>query len=359
MPFLRNVWYVAALDQEVGREMFTRTILGEAVLMYRKLDGEAVAIADRCAHRFAPLSRGKLIGDNVQCGYHGLQFDCSGKCVLNPHGDGRISAVARVKHYALVERHGLLWIWMGDEALADDSLIPDYYSHFTSPDWKTVRGHSFQEASYLLIADNLLDLSHDQFLHENFHRKDAFLTTPHEVFQEGTAVVSRREVLNSVSSDAFAVNLPDPDMLVDQWKIMRWEAPGYFLLDVGVRPANDPDAVALRKCNAHILTPATETSTTYFFVNARNYQRDDAKVDAQVREWQRVGFGEQDKPMIEAIQKGMGTADLFDLNPIFLSVDGAAVRARRHLTKLLDEQAQAAAAAPASAPVAAVIATAS
>ena len=338
MTFLRNVWYVAALDTEVGREMLTRTILNEAVVMYRKEDGEPVAIQDRCPHRFAPLSRGKLVGDHVECAYHGLQFDCSGKCVVNPHGDGKIPQAARVKNYPFIQRYGLMWIWMGDPDRADPDLIPSYYSHFDSPEWKTVRGHSYQDANYQLIADNLLDLSHDQFLHANYHRKDTFLTTPHEVFEEGKQVVSSRKVLNQVTSDAFAGNLPDPSVPVDQWKVMKWQAPGYFLLEVGVRPTVNPDGIELGKRNAHILTPATETSTNYYFVNARNYQLDDEKVDAQIREWQRIGFGEQDKPMIEAIQKVMGPADLFDMNPILLSVDGAAIRARRALAKLLKAQ---------------------
>ena len=117
----------------------------------------------------------------------------------------------------------------------DLDLIPSYYSHFDSPEWKTVRGHSYQDANYQLIADNLLDLSHDQFLHANYHRKDTFLTTPHEVFEEGKQVVSSRKVLNQVTSDAFAGNLPDPSVPVDQWKVMKWQAPGYFLLEVGVR----------------------------------------------------------------------------------------------------------------------------
>ena len=112
MTFLRNVWYVAALDTEVGREMLTRTILNEAVVMYRKEDGQPVAIQDRCPHRFAPLSRGKLVGDHVECAYHGLQFDCSGKCVVNPHGDGKIPQAARVKNYPFIQRYGLMWIWI-------------------------------------------------------------------------------------------------------------------------------------------------------------------------------------------------------------------------------------------------------
>ncbi|HEY4072214.1 MAG TPA: aromatic ring-hydroxylating dioxygenase subunit alpha [Herbaspirillum sp.] len=339
MSFLRNTWYVAALDTEVGREkMLARTILDEAVVMYRKENGEAVAIQDRCPHRFAPLSRGTLVGDNVQCAYHGLQYDCTGKCVVNPHGDGKIPQAARVKQYPFIQRYGLMWIWMGDDDKVDDTLIPAYYSHFDNPKWKTVRGHSYQDANYQLIADNLLDLSHDQFLHANYHRKDTFLTTPHEVFEEGNQVVSRRQVLNQVTSDAFAGNLPDPTVPVDQWKIMKWQAPGYFLLEVGVKAANVPNGVELSKRNAHIVTPATEKSTNYFFVNARNYQLDDEKVDAQIREWQRIGFGEQDKPMIEAIQTVMGESELFDLNPILLSVDGAAIRARRALAKLLKAQ---------------------
>jgi vanillate O-demethylase monooxygenase subunit len=338
MTFLRNTWYVAALDEEVGRQMLSRKILNEPVLMYRKENGDPVAILDICPHRFAPLSRGRLIGDNVECGYHGLQFDCTGKCVRNPHGDGKIPQAATVKQFPFIERHGLLWIWIGDAKEADPERIPDYYSHFISPDWKTVRGHSFQNANYLLIADNLLDLSHDQFLHANFHKKDAFLTTPHEVFQEGTAVVSRRQVLNLPASGAFASQLPDPDALVDQWKIMRWEPPGYFHLDVGVKPSNGGEGVGLRKCNAHILTPSTDTSTHYFFVNARNYHHEDEKVDEQIREWQRVGFGEQDKPMIEAIQQVMGDRDLLDMDPILLQTDGAAIRARRLLEKLIQAQ---------------------
>ena len=313
----------------------------------RNAEEALAAIAAAIVHQIALLDRGTLIGDNIQCAYHGLQYDCSGKCVLNPHGDGKIPQAARVKKYPFIQRYGLMWIWMGDDDKVDDSLIPTYYSHFDSPDWKTVRGHSYQDANYQLIADNLLDLSHDQFLHANYHRKDTFLTTPHEVFEEGNQVVSRRQVLNQVTSDAFAGNLPDPTVPVDQWKIMKWQAPGYFLLEVGVKAANTPNGIELSKRNAHILTPATETSTNYYFVNARNYQRDDEKVDAQIRDWQRIGFGEQDKPMIEAIQTVMGSNELFDLNPILLSVDGAAIRARRALAKLLKAQEESKTAEPA------------
>ena len=125
MPFLRNAWYVAAWGNEVkAGGLFSRKLLGESVLLYRKEDGAAVAIGNRCPHRFAPLHLGKLKGDIVECAYHGLQFDGTGACVANPHGGGKPLAAARVKNYPLVERYSALWIWMGDADKADATTIP-------------------------------------------------------------------------------------------------------------------------------------------------------------------------------------------------------------------------------------------
>ena len=127
MSFLRNVWYAAAWGNEIkAGELFQRTLLNEPVVFFRDTQGNAQAIADRCPHRFAPLGMGILKGDAVRCPYHGLEFDGSGACVHNPHGDGAIPKAAKVKAYPLVERYSLLWIWMGDPHLADAALIPDF-----------------------------------------------------------------------------------------------------------------------------------------------------------------------------------------------------------------------------------------
>ena len=124
MTYLRNAWYAAAWEDEVGRALFTRRILDEPILMYRKENGEAVALRDVCPHRFAPLNKGKLVGDRVQCGYHGLEFDGTGACVHNPHGNGRIPGTAKVAAYPAVERDGMIWIWMGEAELADPASSP-------------------------------------------------------------------------------------------------------------------------------------------------------------------------------------------------------------------------------------------
>ncbi|MBB1163233.1 Rieske 2Fe-2S domain-containing protein, partial [Aquariibacter albus] len=127
MSYLKNAWVVAALSSEVGPEaLFHRTLLDTPVLIYRKADGTPVALHDRCPHRFAPLHLGRRIGDEVACLYHALRFDCSGQCTHNPHGNGQIPAAAQVRSFPLLERHGFLWIWMGEPAAARPEALPDF-----------------------------------------------------------------------------------------------------------------------------------------------------------------------------------------------------------------------------------------
>ncbi|MSW67364.1 MAG: Rieske 2Fe-2S domain-containing protein, partial [Actinobacteria bacterium] len=78
--FVLNAWYVAAWTVEVKREPLRKVICEIPVVLYRKLDGTAVALEDRCAHRGYPLSAGRVVEDVLECGYHGFQFDCSGVC---------------------------------------------------------------------------------------------------------------------------------------------------------------------------------------------------------------------------------------------------------------------------------------
>ena len=83
--FVRNCWYVIAWDHEVPQDgLFSRTVLGEAILLYRTASGEITALRDRCCHRLAPLSKGRKEGDCVRCGYHGLLFDATGRCIEIP-----------------------------------------------------------------------------------------------------------------------------------------------------------------------------------------------------------------------------------------------------------------------------------
>ena len=166
--YLRNAWYVAAWSDGVGDgQLVPRTIMDEPIVLYRKADGAVAAIEDRCAHRFAPLSMGKIVGgDRVQCPYHGLEYDGSGACVRNPHGTKNIPPRARVKSYPVIEKHKAVWVWMGDQP-ADESKIPDFGVLDNVPELHTTKRDSIViKANYQLIIDNLLDLSHTSYLHE-------------------------------------------------------------------------------------------------------------------------------------------------------------------------------------------------
>src|SRR5277367_3309708 len=131
MVFLRDHWYAAGFPDEVSRSLLDRKFIGEDVLLYRREDGSPVALDNRCAHRRLPLSLGRLVGDTVECGYHGLCYDANGVCIKIP-GQTTVPDV-RLRTYPLVERHNYLWIWMGDPARADLDLIPDF-SRLDSPD---------------------------------------------------------------------------------------------------------------------------------------------------------------------------------------------------------------------------------
>jgi len=123
---LRNAWYVAAWSSEVPvDELLARTILNVPVVLWRDTTGAVVAFEDRCCHRGAPLSKGRLEGDQLRCMYHGLLFDTAGQCVEIP-GQERIPPQAKVRTFPVVEKHKWIWIWVGDAGLADPSRDSRY-----------------------------------------------------------------------------------------------------------------------------------------------------------------------------------------------------------------------------------------
>ena len=332
MPYLRNAWYVAAWAHELGTELLSRKLLGEQVLFFRTPDGAIAAIADRCPHRFAPLRLGRLRGDAVECGYHGLCFDRTGACVANPHG-AAIPANCRVRAYPAVERHGVVWLWPGEARLADESAIPDF-SYIIEAGRKTIFGSTLVKANYELISDNLMDASHTQFVHMDLLGTEAFRNSRHEVVQEGDFVNSNYLIPGGVVPRAFADYFEEPDLIVDYAIRFRWSAPALVRNNVSVTPVSDP-AKGIQRVGSHFMTPETDTTTHYFFAHTRNFAIDDPEADERSRRWQQMGLTLQDAPMIEAVQEAMGTPDLDSLRPCLFSIDAAAVRVRRTLARLI------------------------
>lgn len=334
--FVRNVWYVAAWSREVGRHLLARTILNEPVVMYRKYDGTPVALRDACPHRFAPLSLGKLRGETVECGYHGLTYDCTGACVKNPV-DGFIPKKAVVKSYPIVDRHNQLWIWMGNPERADESLIPDFHV-YDDPSYAAQGYYLPVKAGYQLLADNLLDLSHIGFIH-------------HDVFQvpEGArvesagtevtdrSVVDKRTIKDAAAVPAWKMAFNDFDGKCDLWMDMRWSAPSCLLLDVGVTPTGCPRDDGIAVLGLNNLTPETATTTHYFWGHARKYRIKEESVSTFWEMAMTHAFA-QDKRVIEAQQAAIKAGDLMDLDPILLKGDAAAIQARRIVKRMIDDE---------------------
>ncbi len=337
MAFLRNAWYAAAWSHEVGRALLNRIILDDSVLIYRTQKGEPVVISDRCAHRFAPLHLGRLVADEVECPYHGLRYDNRGQCVLNPQGDGTIPKTARVRCYPAIEKYRVLWVWAGEREKADIAKIPDFSFFDDSEHYGITTGTILIKANYELLSDNLLDLTHTQFLHADVFKSEGVMRGRFEVIENGTTIHSNRWCPDAPPTPPLRLAL-NYEKHVDFWMNMRWDPPGLMRFDVGATPTGRPREEGVHNLEMHLLTPETETSTHYFWGDARTYGINDPVVEEHNRRALEHAFVGQDKPMLEAQQAMMGTTDLWSLDPVVLKGDAAAIRARHVLARLIGEE---------------------
>jgi len=333
MAFLRNAWYVAAWSEEVGSgQLLARRLLDEPIVIYRDADGLPHALADRCPHRFAPLSLGKVVDEAIQCPYHGLRFDTTGACIHNPHGP--VPKAARVRSYPIVERYSAIWIWPGDPAHANPDAIPEF--DFLVPEHCYVgTGYMAIDGPYELEIDNILDLSHIEFLHPLFS-SEAVSRAEIKCSQEGETVWSRRYIRQDTPPPFLyeAFNIPQGS-LVDRWLDVRWQAPALMALWAGGVAADQPQEAGIVTPSAHLFTPESATRTHYFY--AISFPRAMGPAGAVLAQKHvallRQPFEQEDKPIIEAVARSMGEADFWSLNPVLLRGDEAAVRARRILEK--------------------------
>lgn len=334
MNYLRNAWTVAAWASEIATDkLVSRHLLGEPIVMFRGADGAPRALTDRCPHRFAPLSMGKLCNGVVQCPYHGLQFDGAGACVHNPHGDGAIPKAAMVRSFPVVERYSAIWIWLGEAERADASLIPDF--GFLDPEhWAVGTGHMAIDGHYELETDNIMDLSHIEFMHPLF-ASDAVRRGSVECEQDGETVWSKRFIANDPEvpefiRHAFGIR---PDVAVDRWLDVRWNAPASMALWTGGVESGLPRENGITVPSAHLFTPESDGRTHYFYAIAFPRAMGPAAeaLAAQNVQVLRGPFEHEDKPIIEAVARRMRGADIWSLKPVLLPGDAAAVRARRLL----------------------------
>jgi phenylpropionate dioxygenase-like ring-hydroxylating dioxygenase large terminal subunit len=337
--FVRNAWYVAAWDHEVTRAMKRRILLDEPVVLYRTNSGKAVALEDRCCHRQAPLSMGKLIGDIVKCPYHGLEFDPSGKCVKVPSQES-IPSSAKVRAYPVVEKNHWLWIWMGDPAKADPALIEDFH-WLDDPGWRYGGNYLHVESNYLLLVENLLDTTHLPFLHPTTLGTDAFARSEFEVKRDGDRITVGRYLLNEPPAP-FHKQMGDfPDgMKVDRWQVTHYGPPSFVKLDIGSAPAGSGMRTASDRSqwmgmwNLNAITPETDRSAHYFFAQAYNFKLDQSWI-APMLSKQITDIFMDDMAMVKAQQKNM---DLGPVPSVTLGQDKAWIAMRGIVDRLAREE---------------------
>lgn len=344
--FVRDRWYAAAWSCELASGIILRRkILGKHIVFWRGLGGSISALLDYCPHRAARLSDGKIVGDEIECAYHGLRFNGLGKCARNPHGNRRADNI-ETPSFHIIEKHGVLWIWNGRVEEADQHLIPDFFYLEQYDDFvHSQRGYLYIKANYLLISDNLLDLSHTQFLHPNLLGSEAIINGDHDVSVHEDKVSVKIWARNAPAPKAFEVFFPLEGKPVDHWLQIDWKAPGYIHLFSGVTSPGETKADGWENISAHLITPADKTTSHYFFHSSRDPRSRRLPFDPKtmeeiltvnVPEWH--PFLIEDKPMLEAQQGVIDELNLCERDLITLSSDAGPMRARIVIKRLLHEK---------------------
>src|SRR5271169_7103024 len=334
---LRNAWYIAAWADEIGGEPLARRICDEPIVMFRDPAGRVAALADRCCHRAAPLHRGAIVADGIQCGYHGLIFDSAGHCVHIP-GQKQIPAGARVRFYPAVEKDQLVWLWMGDPALADPAQIVDFPYHNDKGQWPNKHDCYPIKGNYMLMVDNLMDLTHLGYLHAKTvgGNPAAHVEAEMKTTRTPNGVKFTRWLRNSVPPPTY-VKAAGFTGRVDRWQEFEFVAPSSVLQWTGAADAGTGAYEGKRDGGFqfrlfHGLTPETETSCFYFWSAANGYRQNDPAATEQLYREIAPTFLE-DKEMVEAQQRRLD--ELGEQGLVDIASDANRMHMRRIVERLI------------------------
>lgn len=334
--YIRNCWYMAAWSSEVGEAPMRRVLFETPVVLYRREDGGVAALVDRCPHRFAPLSAGTREGDALVCPYHGLTFSADGACIHNPFSS-TIPTGARVRSFPVAERDGIVWLWPGDRDAMTPETIPDFSALWIEGHGGPIEGHLPLAAEYQFGTDNLMDLSHIEFVHKgSFAGAGVIFAGSHSVIEQGDRLHSNWWMPN-VPAPSHTFGIYDRGMPCDHWLEMRWDPPASMYLQIGSCPAGGERAQGVIAHQMHVLTPAEAGSAHYFWATSRNAPPS-AQGDAFLKTMLEDAFVSEDKPIIEAAYANIGTSDFWDLQPLYLGVDNGGTRARRKIQALINRE---------------------
>lgn len=331
--FLVDYWYAAGWSREITSKPLARCILGRPLALFRTAGGRVGAVEDCCPHRMAPLSLGEIVGETLRCGYHGLRFDCEGACVEIP-GQANIPPRAKVRAYRVVERWGLVWIWMGDAAAADTDAIPSL-PWMSAPDWTYNSGTIVYDCNYVLLLDNLIDLSHTTFVHRQTIGTDDVARTPIKTTVDAGRVLVER-FMNDTDPSMLYIRAGDFTGKVDRWQRIEYTPPTNVIIDAGAVPAGTHDkSLGIDTRIVNIITPESDARTFHFWAFVRNFKLADTALDDFIEKAIVQTFSE-DKVLIDGQQRNVNSRPqqrMLDNN-----ADLGVVQARRIVARLMQRE---------------------
>jgi vanillate O-demethylase monooxygenase subunit len=266
-----------------------------------------VALEDRCCHRGLPLSHGEVVGDRIQCGYHGLEYNGAGACVKVP-GQATIPKNAKVRSYPVIERDQVVWIWMGDVVLADPALIVPYPWHNPGSGWAHRKEHYVIGCNYELMNDNLMDLSHLGYVHKKTigGNPEIHVNAEMNVTRTEEGVKAVRWMLDSVPPPTYTGSVPTLGERVDRWQEIEYFHglirifTGAVNVGNGAQQGNRDGGFGLRIFDG--ITPETDTSMHYFWSSSHSFDIDNPATTDLVFEQINTTFKE-DKEILELQQQ--------------------------------------------------------
>jgi phenylpropionate dioxygenase-like ring-hydroxylating dioxygenase large terminal subunit len=326
MQFLKQLWYIAGRANEVEHgKILARTIADTPAILWRDADGP-VAMLDRCPHRLAPLSLGKLECEGIRCGYHGIRYGRDGKCNDNPHGP--VLNALRVQTFPVMERHSFLWLWLGESEQADAAKIPDLSFIDRCPETAVIEGYLPTNANHQLLVDNILDLSHADYLHPDTLGGGSTTRAHAKVEQSADRLKVRWEMKDDIPFPIHRSEMPTPHTRVNQFLEVLWYPSGVMTLENEFEPVGT-DQPKYNIIGVHAMIPESQFRTHYFYTITRDYYVDNAPYSELVAAGLRAAFLGEDKVMIEAQQERIGPRDIADSSPTLLSTDAGGIQARR------------------------------
>lgn len=330
-----NAWYVAAWDSEVDSAPLARTICNVPTVFYRKLDRGVVAMRDACPHRLLPLSMGFREGDSLRCRYHGLKLGPDGVAEEMPLKSDPVNRSICAETFVTHERHRFVWIWVGDKDKADPALIPDLWA-CSAADWTFDGGYYHIAADFRLAIDNLMDLTHETYVHAGSIGQPEILEAPIETRVDGEDVWVTRW-MPAIEAPPFWRDALRQDGLIDRWQICRFMLPSAVTIDVGVAPVGAGATIerhdqGVRGMVIDLMTPESETSHHYFWGMARNFDTDDTGFTVRFKRQQGQVFL-QDKEVLEAQQRAICANP--DLRLAAYRIDEGGTRARQAIARAI------------------------